>query len=68
MELSSAEKGTTPLGAGVEQDQEFVFRCVTFEMSVRHSRSGMCPLGEQLGTRSEIQGVEGKRGWRYEDH
>lgn len=62
--------GNTAFGAGVRQDQEFVFRCVTFEMPVRHPRSGMCPLGGQLGTKSEIQGVEGAPGWRrgFGDH
>lgn len=65
MELPSADMGNTPFGAGMRQDQEFVFRCVTFEMPVRHPRSGMYPLGEKLGTSSEIQGVEGGLGWRH---
>lgn len=41
------------------QGQVFVFRCVIFEMHARHPGCGLCWLSEELGTRCEIQGMEG---------
>lgn len=35
---------------------------VTFEMNVGHPSCGMCWSSEQLGTRCEIQGMEGGLG------
>lgn len=49
MVLSLTVRGNTPLGAVMGQNQELVFKCVTFSVPVRYPRSGICQLSENFG-------------------